>query len=146
MARVGHPHRCEFSRTKEPGQADRVPSIGFHPISRLPRDQRRGHDDAGVPHAGDQAMEAIAGRAGFVAELRPGMLVDDALDQPAHAVVRGVHLSHETDLAVALPIGGRDSVPRLGDIDPQENFCRVLHGSSFYGEARLGPPEQPSDA
>ena len=87
VPRVGHPDRREFPRAKEPGQADGVPSIGFHPISRLLRDQRRGHDDAGVSHAGDQAMEAVTSRAGLVAELRPRMLIDDAPDQPTHALV-----------------------------------------------------------
>jgi hypothetical protein len=33
----------------------------------------------------------------------------------------------------------------LCDIDSDENFCRMFHGSSSSCEDRLGPPEQPSE-
>lgn len=38
----------------------------------------------------------------------------------------------------------RNCVPRLCHIDADENFCRMLHGSSSCDEDRLGLSEQPS--
>jgi hypothetical protein len=44
----------------------------------------------------------------------------------------------------ALTVSDGDGVPRLRDIDPDENFATMLHRSRSCGEDRLGHSEQPS--
>jgi len=68
----------------------------------------------------------------------------DPLDQAAHAILGRVYLAEIPDLAATLTIGDSDGIARLGDVNANENLCRMIHGSPSCAEDRLGPPEQPS--
>src|ERR1700680_3729924 len=46
MDGVGHPYRCKFTRTQQPRQRHRITPIGFDPLARLLRDERRRHHNA----------------------------------------------------------------------------------------------------
>jgi hypothetical protein len=91
-------------------------------------------------------MQAVAGRTGLVAEVHALVFSCKAPDEPAHGLRRGVDLPEVADLAPALAISNRDGVARLGHVHADENLCRVNHGSSSYGEGRLGHSDQPSTA
>ena len=134
---VRHPYRGEFAGSQEFGERHRIAAVRLHPVARLPWDQRGCRDRAGIAERGDEAIEAIAGRAGFVAEMHPLVLGSEPLDQAAHALLGRVHLAEITDLAATLTIGDSDGVARLGDINPDENFCRMTHGSPSCDEDRL---------
>ena len=92
----------------------------------------------------DEPIQAVAGRASLVAEMHPLMLGRDPLDQAPHALLGCVHLAEIAHLAPTLAVSNRNSVTHLGNIDPDKNLCRMVHGSSSCDEDRLGPPEQPS--
>ena len=78
-----------------------------------------------VAERGDESIEAITGRASLVAEMYPLVLDSDSLDQAAHALRGGVHLAEIAYLAATLAISDRNSIARLGNIDPDKNFCRM---------------------
>jgi hypothetical protein len=65
----------------------------------------------------------------------------DPLHHPAHARLRGGHLADEAHLAATLTVSHGYGVARLRNIDPDENFATMLHGSSSCGEDRLGLSE-----
>jgi hypothetical protein len=65
---VGDPDRCQLAGAVQLGQDQRITAIRLHPIARFDRDQRRRHHHALMAPAGQQPMQAITTRAGFVAE------------------------------------------------------------------------------
>ena len=70
MPLVGHPHRRELARAQQFGEGNGISTVGLDPLARLPRDQRGRDDGAGMSEGGDQAMQAVAGRTGLVAEVQ----------------------------------------------------------------------------
>ena len=53
----------------------------------------------------------------------PLVLGRESLDQAAHALRGGVHLAEIAHLAATLAISARHRIARLGNIDPDKNFC-----------------------
>ena len=68
MSRIRNPHSGQFTGTMQLGQVDRVATVGLDPISRLARNQRRSNDNATMPSQGQLPLNAIAARAGLIAE------------------------------------------------------------------------------
>lgn len=99
-----------------------------------------------VGQRADQPIEAIASRAGLVAEMHAIEPAGDPLNNAAHARIRRVDLAKEANFSLPAGIRNRDGVLRLCDIDSDKRFPIICHGSSSCGEDRIGPPEQPSDA
>jgi hypothetical protein len=105
-------------------------------------DIRRGHTET-IGQRLQRDLEAMA-------ELPPAAF--DACAQATGRVSSQALVRYKTnDYSVPVAYGHRDvcdlnRVERLGNIDPDENFCKLTHGSSSCDEDRLGPPEQPSDA
>lgn len=91
-------------------------------------------------------MQTVAGRPGFVAEVHPLMLCRDPLYEATHALLGRVDLAEIAHLAPALAISDSDGVPRLGDVDADKKVLYNDPRLALLREARLGLPEQPSDA
>src|SRR5215471_3612570 len=93
----------------------------------------------------DEKAEApIPGRARFVAEMQPliatGQLADDSFDRRR----RTVDLAQIPDFTLSTGIGDRHRMLVLRRINPDKRFVILLHDPPSVHEARLGPPEQPS--
>src|ERR671916_2166752 len=74
MHRVRNPDPLELPRPQEPGEGDGVASVRLDVLARAPGDQRGRHNLTGMAERNKLAVEPIAGRAGFVAEVQPRML------------------------------------------------------------------------
>jgi hypothetical protein len=68
MSRIWNPDRGQFADPMQLSQVDCVSTIGLDPISRLSRNQRRGHDYAIVPGERQLTLNSVAARAGLVTE------------------------------------------------------------------------------
>ena len=64
---IGHPHRRQIARPITARQLQCVPPIGFHPIARLHRHQRRRDDLTAHAEAGQLPIHHIPGGARLVA-------------------------------------------------------------------------------
>src|SRR6516165_4691845 len=73
-------------------------------------------------------------------ELRP----DHAPAHPARR--RAIDLAQISNFTIAARIGYRQCVLVLRRVNPDKRFAILLHGPPSAHEARLGPPEQPSDS
>jgi hypothetical protein len=145
MPGIGHPHRRQFAGAQQSGEHNRIAPIRLHPVASAPRDQRWRHHHAGMAELDYQAVKPISGRSGLITKMHHAIFGDDPLQDPPHRIQRRIDLANEAYLAIAPTIGDRDGIASLCDIDSDENFCRMFHGSSSSCEDRLGPSEQPSD-
>ena len=68
MSLIRNPHRGQFTGAMQLGQVERIPPVGLDPISWLAGDQRRSHDNATMPSQDQLPLNAIAARAGLIAE------------------------------------------------------------------------------
>jgi len=140
VRRVGDPDRGQLAGAQEAGQGERVAPVGLDPVARLPRDQRRRDDGAMVPEPGEEPVQAVAGRAGLVAEVQAVVLGGQPRRQAAHALRRGVHLAEEAHLPVAPGVRDGHGVAQLGGVDPDEGFPYLGHGpSSLVGRGSYHP-------
>lgn len=127
------------------GQRNGVPAVRFHPIARLPWDQRWCHHRAFVAERPDQTIKTIAGRAGLVTEVDTVKPAGDPHYNAAHVEGRSIDFTEEANLSLpGLPPQSRWAFLSLATSIPT-NASLFRHGSSC-NEDRLGPPEQPSDA
>ena len=142
MGGVWDPDRGQLAGAQKPGQADRVAPVGLDPVARLPRDQRRRDHDAGVPEPGEQSVEPVPGRPGFVAKVQALVLAGQLRCQAAHAVRRRVHLAVEPHLTIAPGVSDRHRIAQLCHVDPDECFLVLGHRLSSSDEKQLvaGPP------
>ncbi len=90
-------------------------------------------------------MQAVAGRAGLIAEMHAVKLCSYPLDDAAHAGIRCINLTPKADLSLPAGFSDSDRVLQFGDIDSYESFSIICHGSSSCDEDRLGLSEQPSE-
>ena len=74
VAFIWHPYWCEICCAQKLGKRHCITSVRFHPLAGLPWDERRRCNCARVAERGDEPIQAIPGRAGFVAEMRAQML------------------------------------------------------------------------
>jgi hypothetical protein len=68
VRRIRDPDLGQLAGAQEAGQGERVAPVGLDPVARFPRDQRRRDDGAMVPEPGEEPVQAVAGRAGLVAD------------------------------------------------------------------------------
>ena len=69
---AGDDDRRQFPRPVKPGQHERVPAIGLHPVSALLGDQGRSHHPAFVPGFEELSMQPISARPRLVDERQMG--------------------------------------------------------------------------
>jgi hypothetical protein len=117
--------RRESTRAYEAGQLDGVTTVGFHPIARLLRDERGGHDPADVAFLRAIAVEPIPTWTRFIDK-----------DQ---LMAFGLQLAHEP-IDVALPRANGAKVDdfslvRLGNIGHSNR--RFMHIHADVERARL---------
>ena len=65
---IRYPNRGQLPGPMQCGKFARVAPVGLDPLARLSRDQRRSHHGTLVPKPGELSLNAIAARAGFIAE------------------------------------------------------------------------------
>jgi hypothetical protein len=70
VSRIGNPHRTQFPRTRELGQAHTITPIGLDPIARAFGDQRRRNHLAVIAPACKRSLQSITRRASFVHDLQ----------------------------------------------------------------------------
>ena len=66
------------------GKFARGAPVGLDPLARLSRDQRRSHHRTLVPKPGKLSLNAIAARAGFIAEPKFAVSAGQLRDQRFH--------------------------------------------------------------
>ncbi|CDZ40163.1 Hypothetical protein, partial CDS, partial [Neorhizobium galegae bv. officinalis] len=93
----------------------------------------------------DQPIEAITGRAGFIAEMHVIKLRGYSLNYAAHTGIGCINFAEIAYLSVPARFGDSDRILQLGDIHSDKSFSIICHGSSSCDEDRLGPSEQPSE-
>src|SRR5215207_1672709 len=139
MARIRHPDGGQLAGAVEPGQGQRIPTVGLHALAGALRDQRGRDDGTLMPESRDLALHAIAGRTRLVAEqqfaVSAGQLADEAPDR----LWRVVDLAEEADLALAALLGQDNRDLQLGGIQTDKHFAFLRHGSSLVREARRRP-------
>jgi hypothetical protein len=130
MPLVRHPDLRQLAGPQQLRQRHGIAAVGLDAVARLPRDQGRSDDGAGMAELDDEAVQPVTGRPGLVAEGQLPELARQLGHHLAHALGRGVDLAQVPDLAVAPGLGDRDRVPLLGDIDPDESLAALDHGWS----------------
>src|SRR5262249_53162095 len=108
----------------------RPSAVRLDPVARPAWDHRRRDDRAAVSHLSQLPIQTISSGAGFIAEVQPSVTLLKANNQATNRCWICVDLPEEPDLSLPAILGDRHSVPRLGDIQSNENFAILLHGSS----------------
>ena len=118
MAGVRNPNFGQLAGAVQPRQHHSIAPVGFDPVSRFNRDQRRRHHRTGVTKPGQEPMKAIAARPRFVAEPQPlpsSLKSLDHLAQHIGAIGKGAQLPN---LSRTTSIGHRNGNRRLVHIQP----------------------------
>ena len=139
VRRVGHPDRGQLAGPMQAGQRDGVAPVGLHPVAGLARDERGRHHRAVVAESGDLPVQAVAARAGLVADPELAVLLGEPLDQAPHGLGPVGDLAPEPHLARAPGLGHRHRDLRLVRIQPDAHGPILVHGSSPMSEARRRP-------
>jgi hypothetical protein len=99
--------RGEISRARQAGQLHGIPTVGFDPVAGLFRDQRGGHDPAGVAFFHQVPGEPVAIRAGLIDEnpvLRLGLHLTDELINVTLAGANGAEV-HDLGAVILRHVG-----------------------------------------
>jgi hypothetical protein len=139
VRRVGHPHPGQLPGPQQARQREGVAPVGLHPVAGPARDQRGRHHRAVVAQRGDLPVQAVAARAGLVADPEPAVLLAEPLDQAPHGLRLVGDLTMEPHRALAAGLGHRDRDPGLVRIQPDAHRPMLVHGSSPMSEARRRP-------
>jgi hypothetical protein len=142
--RVWDPHAGQLACPMQPRQRDRVSAVCLHPLARPLRDQRRRDDQAIVAQLQNLAIQSVARRARFEADLQPTIPSSQLLDRAINPRRRVLDFSQEANLAGAAAFRNSNRMLRLCHIERDKRCAILRHGSPSVREARLGPPEQPS--
>ena len=73
LAAIRHPYRGQLARPQQTGQLHRIAPVGLHPVARPARDQRRGNHSTTVPQGDKLAIQPVARRSRFVAQMQLAM-------------------------------------------------------------------------
>jgi hypothetical protein len=95
---IRHPHRRQLARPVQLRQRGRIATIGLHPVAGTARDQRRRGHNAVLIQTAQLTVDAVAARAGFVAEAEPPL---QALDEALYRLWRARNLAQKAHIAVA---------------------------------------------
>ena len=153
VRRVRHPNRGELAGPVQLRQAQRITPVGLHPVARLARDQGRRHHHAGVAEPLELPLQAVAARAGLVAEAQ----LPPIPSQPSRQLGDDLGPVREhpelPDLATPDALGDRHGDRRLVDVHADKRDaahqarspCRRLGagqpGATLDGcMPRSGPP------
>jgi hypothetical protein len=128
MGRIRNPHRCQLTGPMQLRQHHRIAPVRLHPVARLHRNERRGHNDAVVPHLDKLAMQAVAAGTRFIAEMQLRSASGQLLHQLADMIGPVRHRPQVADLTTALALRTCDRDRRLVDIQPDERA--ILHSVS----------------
>jgi hypothetical protein len=130
MRLVRHPNRRQFPGPQQAGQRHRIAPVGFYPVAGPARDQRGRHHRTGMAEADDLPVQAVAGRAGFIADMQLAMLRRQPCEQLPHRLGAGFDLPEVAHLAPPPRFGQRHRVLRLCGVDPDEGGAILPHGSA----------------
>jgi hypothetical protein len=108
MPGIGDPDRRQLAGAVKLRQHQRITAIRLHPIARFGRDQRRCHHDAVMTQAGQQPVQAIAARTGFVAEAQATPPFGQPRRQPCQNLGTVCENPDLADLAAAAAFGNCD--------------------------------------
>jgi hypothetical protein len=141
---VRYPHPGQLARPVQPCQRNCIPPVRLDPLARPLRDQRRCDHHAVVAEVPDLPAQPIARRPGLEADVQPAIALAELLDYLLDRRGLVLDLAEKPDLTASVTLRDRHRVLQLGDIESDEDFSMLSHGSPSVREARLGPPEQPS--
>jgi len=130
VCRVRHPDCGQQSASVQHRQAGGVAFVVLLPLAAFAWDHRGGDDHAILPQLGEGAVDAIAARAGFVAELHGPAA---GLAQPRHQL-----LQRRGGIGDGAIGGGLANLPRGRDGDDDgrlvnihaDKSCRLFHDPS----------------
>jgi hypothetical protein len=142
--RIGNPHCGKLAGPVQPGQGDRVPTVGLDALARSLRDQSWGNHHAVMAQISDLATQFITGRAGFKADMQPIVSGRQFLDHSLDRRRAVLDLAEKSHLSPPAAFGHRYGVLPLRNIESHEGFAILSHGPLPVCEARLGLPEHPS--
>ena len=138
MRLVRHPDRRQFAGAQQLGEREGVSSVRLYPIARALRNERRRDHGAVVPHRGQLAIQPIPGRSGLVAEVKSPVSILEPRHHPTYRRRIAIDLAEIPDLARSSLACDRHCVPGLRNVQPDENFAILIHGSS--PALRIGSP------
>src|SRR4029079_16405082 len=78
---IRHPDGGQLPGPMQPGQGQGIAAVGLDALARALGDQRRGYAPALLSQSPDLPRQAIAGRAGLVAEQQLAMLATEPTDE-----------------------------------------------------------------
>src|SRR6516162_10352468 len=105
MALVRHPHRGEFVRAQQLGEAHRIASIRLHAIAGLLRNQRGSYYLALLAEALEQSIETISCRPCFIAKRQMTVFRCKLCHELLDRRLRGRKLPEIPDFAATAAIG-----------------------------------------
>src|SRR6516165_8674891 len=105
MALVRHPHRGEFARAQQLGEAYRIAPVRLHSIAGLLRNERGSHHQAVMAEALEQSVEAISCRSCFVAKRQMTAFSRKLCHKLSDRCLRGRKLPEVSYLAATAAIG-----------------------------------------
>src|ERR1700760_2133428 len=144
VRRVGYPYRSKLSRPVQPRQCNRIPPIGFNPLTRTLRDQSRGNHHAVVTQSPNLPIQLITGGTCFEADMEPIVACRQLLDQPPNGRRAVLDLANKPNFTSPPNFGDRRRVLLLRDVERHKQFAILSHGPPSVREALLGLSEQPS--
>jgi hypothetical protein len=117
----------------QPCQTGGIPPIGLDPVARPLRDQRRRHHNALLPVRRQVTLDAVAARAGLIAEPQLHPLVAKLAGQPLQRCRRVRDPAVVSNLAPQAAFGYRHDDPVLVNIKPDIRI--IPHDPSPVHEA-----------
>ncbi len=120
------PYSWQLASPVQLRQHDRITPIRLYPVARLYRDERGRNDNTLMPHPDELAVQTIAARRRFIAEVQPRTSGSEFRDQLADLIGPVLDRPPVPHFAVALSLRDGDGDRRLMDIPPDERR-RVLN-------------------
>src|SRR6516162_218774 len=105
MPLVRHPHRGEFARAQQLGEAYCIASVRLHAVTGLLRNQRGSYHQALVAEALEQSIETISCRPCFIAKRQMTVFRCKLYHELLDRRFRGRKLPEIPDLAATAAIG-----------------------------------------
>ena len=120
MRGVGDQDRCQLAGAVKLRQHQRIPAIRLHPIARFDRDQRWRHHNVIMAQTGQQPVQPIIARTGFVAEAQATPRFAQARHHLCENRRTALENSDLADLAAASALGNCDGDRALCTSNPRK--------------------------
>ena len=130
-----NPDRREFARTEQRGLRKRVAPIGFHPIARPRRNQRRRDDHAFMTERRDLSIKPIAARPRLITKRQRAVLLGQAVDHLCDRFRSAWDLADKARFFASPGLGDRHRNRLLMRINRHIGRRRLFHGSFPMHEA-----------